>query len=987
MKRAITLIVCLIALSQTGGAEEKPLLAQQPALSATDIVFVFAGDLWMVPRAGGDARRLTTGIGVESGPSFSPDGKWIAFTGQYDGNTDVFVMGSEGGVPKRLTWHPAPDVALGWTRDGKSVLFSSSRNDYSRIRELFFASLDGGLEEKLPLPMGHEGSLSPDGQRIAYVPLPRAFGVWKRYRGGQTTPIWIATLSNSRIERVPRENSNDFSPMWVDDTVYFLSDRNGTVSLFSYDTKTRKVTQAVANTSMDFKSASAGPGGIVIEQFGQIHVYDTTRGELTPVKIALSGDIAELRPKYVNVARRLTNAHISPTGARALFEARGEILTVPAEKGDPRNLTETTGVMERDPVWSPDGKWIAYFSDQSGEYELHVRDSMGIEPAKTVRLEDKPTFYMVPRWSPDSSKIAYLDAHLNTWYVDVEQKKPVRVDKERYLGPIADRAPVWSPDSKWLAYSKRLDNYLGAIFLYSLADAKTTQLTDGLSDAKMPVFDKDGKYLYFTASTDSGPSLEADIASGARNVSRSVYLVVLSKSEASPFAPESDEEKGVEARPEGPGSPKPPGDVEGGATPDAARPETEKPETRKPEARVADVKIDWDKISQRILSMPLPARRYVQLQAGKAGTLFAVEAPGPGAGPPAPGATPPGNTVHRYDLKQRRADVVTSGVRFFEISANGEKMLTARAERWSIQTLRPMPPASATGGDAPSGPPPIAAGAAAGPGGPGGSSALATENIEVRSDPRAEWKQMYYDAWRIQREFFYDPNLHGLDLAAAIKRYEPYLESVMSRRDLSYVMSDMMGEISVGHLGVGGGDVPETRTIQTGLLGADYRIENGRYRFARIYDGENWNPGLRAPLTQPGVNVQEGEYLLAVNGRDLLATHNVHSFFEATAGKNVRLRVGSNPDGTGARDVIAVPVASEARLRNLAWIEGNRRKVDQLTNGRVAYVYMPDTSAGSPASRAISTRRSARRRQSSTSASTAAALWRPTSSSSSIGRC
>ena len=929
MKRAIAIVVCLIgvlALSPKAGTVDKPLLAQQPALSATQIVFVFAGDLWSVPRAGGDARRMTTGIGVEASPSFSSDGKWIAFTGQYDGNTDVFVIPAEGGVPKRLTFHPDPDQALGWSRDNRKVLFTSTRNSYSRLGELFLASLDGGLEEKLPLPMGREGSFSPDGERIAYVPLARAFTVWKRYRGGQTTPIWIATLSNSRIEKVPRENSNDFSPMWVDDKVYFLSDRNGPVALFSYDTKAKRVTRAAGNGGMDFKSASAGPGAIVIEQFGQIQLYDLKSGTLSPVKISLAGDLAELRPKFVNVGRRLTNAHISPTGARALFEARGEIVTVPAEKGDPRNLTETTGVIERDPAWSPDGKWIAYFSDESGEYELHVRDSLGVEPARKIRLEDNPTFYTTPRWSPDSKKIAYLDAHLAIWYVDIDAKKPVRVDKDRFLGPAGDRAPTWSPDSKWLTYAKRLENSLGAIFVYSLADARSTQLTDGLSDARHPVFDKDGKHLYFTASTDSGPSLGNDIQSGVRTTSHNVYVVVLSKSDPSPFAPESDEEKPAESpRPEG-------------AKPDAPRPDQAKPG----DTRVAEVKIDWDKINQRILSMPLPARRYVQLQTGRPGTLFAIEGVSQGT----PGAAA-GNTVHRYDLRQRRTDVVASGVRFFEISANGEKTLTARADRWSIQTLRPMAPAAGGppgGGDAPSsaGPPPGGggAGAAAGPG------TLNTENIEVRSDPRAEWKQMYYDAWRIQREFFYDPALHGLDLAAAIKKYEPYLESVMSRRDLSYVFADMMGEITVGHLGVGGGDLPEVRTVPTGLLGADYRIENGRYRFARIYDGENWNPGLRAPLTQPGVNVQEGEYLLAVNGRDLRAADNVYSFFEGTSGKNVRLKVGTNPDGTGAREVTVVPVPNEARLRNLAWIEDNRRKVDKLTNGRVAYVYMPDTAFG-----------------------------------------
>ena len=911
------LVLCASGLA----AQTTPILAQQPALSATQVVFVFAGDLWSVPRSGGDARRLTTGAGAESNPSFSPDGNWIAFTGQYDGNTDVFVMPAQGGVPRRLTWHPDPDIALGWTSDGKKVLFSSPRTSFSRFRELFVVDLNGGLEEKLPLPMGWEASFSPAGDRLAYVPLARAFSAWKRYRGGQATPIWIASLSNSRVENVPRESSNDYSPMWVGDKIYFLSDRAEPVTLFSYDIKTKKVSQAIQNTGMDFKSASAGPGAIVIEQFGQIQLYDLASGRLTPLKITIAGDIAELRPKYVNVARRLTNAHISPTGARALFEARGEILTVPAEKGDTRNVTSTPGVMERDPAWSPDGQWIAYFSDESGEYELHVRDSMGRSESRKIRLEQKPTFYFMPRWSPDSRKIAYLDAHLNTWYVDIDDRKPIKVDKDRYLFPQSQRVPVWSPDSKWIAYSKRLQNYLSTIFVYSIAEGKSRQLTDGLSDARYPVFDKEGKYLYFTASTDSGPSLEPDLRSSTRTPSRNVYVVVLSKNDPSPFAPESDEEK-----------------IGKPAEEKKVEPTGEEPPRREPPAaaaRVPEVRIDFDKISQRILAMPLPARAYVGLQVGRAGNLFALEAPRPG-----PGVT--GTTVHRHDLRQRRSDVVATGVRFFEVSANGEKILTAQADRWSIQTLRPMAPAS---GSAPAGPPaPAPAPAAAG----GGASSftLRTDDIEIRSDPRVEWKQMYHDAWRIQREFFYDPNLHGLDLAAAIRKYEPYLESVMSRRDLNYVFADMMGEITVGHLGVGGGDMPETRTIATGLLGCDYRIEQGRYRFSRIYDGENWNPDLRAPLTQPGVNVQEGEYLLAVNGREVRATDNVYGFFEATSGKSVMLRVGPNPDGSGAREVTVVPVPNEARLRNLAWIESNRRKVDEATNGRVAYVYMPDTAFG-----------------------------------------
>ena len=592
MRHVVGLTAALLAISLSSvSAQTAPILAQQPTLSATEVVFVFAGDLWSVPRTGGDARRLTTGSGVESNPSFSPDGNWIAFTGQYDGNIDVFVVPAQGGVPRRLTWHPDADTALGWTRDGKRVLFSSTRTSYSRFRELFLVGLDGGLEEKLPLPMGFEAAFSPDGDRLAYVPLSRAFSAWKRYRGGQTTPIWIATLSNSHIEKMPRDTSNDFCPMWVDDKVYFLSDRTEPVTLFSYDTKTKKVSQAVPNNGMDFKSASAGPGAIVIEQFGQIQLYDLASGRLTPVKISIAGDIAELRPKYVNVARRLTNAHISPTGARALFEARGEILTVPAEKGDTRNLTSTPGVMERDPAWSPDGQWIAYFSDESGEYELHVRDSMGRNEPRKIRLEEKPTFYLMPRWSPDSKKIAYLDAHLNTWYVDIDERKPVKVDKDRYLfPPPAARAR--------LVARQQVDRVLQAA--PELPERDLSVLARGgqepaahrrperraLSGVRQrrQVSLLHGQHRFRSVARGRHP--QRGPAPHAQHL-----LVVLSKNDPSPFAPESDEEKVVK-----PGR----GTREAGATPELTRAERRGRGARKAAgagatARVPEVRIDWDR--------------------------------------------------------------------------------------------------------------------------------------------------------------------------------------------------------------------------------------------------------------------------------------------------------------------------------------------------------------------------------------------------------
>ncbi len=906
----------LLALASAAFANNAPTLFQRPTLSRTHVVFVHAGDLWSVARDGGEARRLTTGPGVETNPVFSPDGTQVAFTGEYDGNVDVFVVAASGGVPKRLTWHPSGDFVLGWAPDGKRVLFASNRNSYVFVQELYTVALDGGFPEKLPLPMGYEGALSPDSSRIAYVPISRAFTFWKRYRGGRTTPVWIATLANSRIEKVPRDsNSNDYSPMWAGDRVFFLSDRNGPVTLFSYDPRAKRVRQEIANTGLDLKAASAGPDAIVYEQFGAIHLFDLKTSRTKPVPITLSGDMPEMRERFVSISTRLRSPHISPTGVRALFMARGEILTVPAEKGDARVISNTPGVMDREPTWSPDGRTIAWFSDESGEYELHLRSHDGTGETRKLKLGD-PGFYVSPRWSPDSTKIAYVDSHQTIWYIDVNDKKPVRVDKDLFWTPGMSLAPVWSPDSKWIGYARRLKNHLSAVFLFSLADGKATQLTDGMSDAHFPVFDAEGKYLYFAASTDSGPALQPDIQSIGRGVTRSLYLAVLSKTDPSPFAPESDEEKVAEAKPE----PKP-----GEKPPEGSKPEEKKATPPpKPAAPKVEVKVDFDNIGQRILAMPMPPRRYQGLQVGKAGVLLAIEFP--------QGA--PGATIHRHDLKARRSDVVLSGAGFFEIANNGEKYLYRQGDNWIIGTLRPLPPAGAPPAPPPSGPPP---------------PALRTSAIELRVDPRAEWRQMYKEVWRVQRDFFYDPGFHGLDLAAAEKKYAPWLDGLASRGDLNYLFAEMLGELTVGHLGAGGGDMPVVKRVPNGLLGADYSLENGRYRFARVYNGENWNPEARAPLTQPGVNVVAGEYLISVDGRDLRSTDNIYSLFEGTSGKQVKLRVGADPSGTGARDVVVTPVASEQRLRHLAWIEDNRRKVDQATGGRIAYVYMPDTANGGQA--------------------------------------
>jgi tricorn protease len=903
MRIWISCVVLCLSLSFVVADAKAPLLLQQPTLSETRIVFVFAGDLWSMPRAGGEAHRLTTGPGLESNPAFSPDGSMIAFTGEYDGNVDVFMVPAVGGIPKRLTWHPAADTVLGWTPDGKRVLFTSSRESFASFRELYTVDLNGGFPEKLPIPTGYEAAYSQDGLQLAYVPLGRAFSAWKHYRGGRATPVWLAKLSDSSIEKLPRTDSNDFNPMWVGTRIYFLSDRSGGVTLFSYDTRSKQVREELKNTGFDIKSASAGPGAIVYEQFGSLNLFDLKSGKSNPVAVTLSGDLAEVRDRMGNVSSRLRNAHLSPSAARAVFEARGEILTVPAEKGDPRNLTNTPGVMERDPAWSPDGKTIAYFSDESGEYALHLAPQTGTGEVTKIPLQ--PGFYRGTLWSPDSKKISFVDSHMQIWYVDVESRKVVQADKERYYNLGGDFVPTWSPDSKWLTYAKRLKNYMYAVHVYSLTDGKAYQVTDGMSDARYPIFDKDGKYLYFAASTDSGPSLQPDVGSYARPSTNNLYLVVLSKTEPSPFAPESDEEKPAEE-----------------SKPPAPKPDPTAP----PAGKTPEVRIDMDNIGQRILSISMPARRYVSLQTGKAGALFAVEAPSAVPGGPA------GFTVHRFDLKTRRADVALTGISYFEVARNGEKMLLQQGGNWFIRNVPPALPAGA--------------GPAAGPAGGGGGGQLQTANIELKISPAAEWKQMYHEAWRVERDFFYDPGFHGLDLKAAEKLYEPFLDGIGSRADLNYLFAEMLGNMVVGHLSVGGGEQPEVRRVATGLLGCDFKIENGHYRFARVFNGENWNPEMRAPLTQPGVNVVAGEYLLAVNGRNLGAGDNVYSFFEGTSGRQTRIRVGSDASGVGAREVTVVPTGSDSRLRNLAWIEDNRRKVDQMTNGRVAYIYLPDTSSG-----------------------------------------
>jgi tricorn protease len=890
----------LLAFVTSAKAQIKPhFLLRNPSISSTQIAFEYADDLWIVGRDGGEARRLTNGVGREFGPHFSPDGSQVAFTGEYDGNVDVYVVPVSGGVPRRVTYHPGPDIAVGWTSDGKRILFNSRRDTYADSGQLYTIAADGAFPEVLPLPTAEDGSYSPDGSHIAYMPLFQWQAAWKRYRGGQTQKIWLADLADSSVVEIPRENSNDFNPMWVGNKVYFLSDRNGPVSLFAYDISSRKVSELVKNDGLDFKSAAADGNAIIYEQFGSLFLVDTKSGKSHHVDVRISADLPEVRPRFEKMtAAKIENSAISPSGQRAVFEAHGEILTVPAEKGNIRNLTASPAIADRDPSWSPDGKSIAYFSDESGEYALHIRDQNGLGEVKKFDLGQPPSFFYSPVWSPDSKKIAFSDKRLNLWYIDLEKKKPVKIDTDLYDSPGYRFDPNWSPDSRWISYTKQLHNHLHAVFVYSVPDGKSTQITDGLSDTLSPAFDQSGKYLYFLASTNVALSAGwIDMSSIAHPVTSSVYVMVLRKDLPSPLSPESDDEKPAESK----------------ADKDKAK-DNEKKDAKE-EKTPPEVRIDFDNISQRILAVPLPERNYSQLVAGKEGIIYAVESPLVQVDP-----EPPKLTVNKFDFKTRKTDKILENATVFKLSANGQKMLFREGEQWIILDADKPPKA--------------------------GEGILKMADMEVYVEPRAEWKQMYREVWRIERDFFYDPHFHGLDLKTAAQFYSPYLEGVSSRSELNYLFEEMLGNMTVGHMFVGGGTEPEVPKIKVGLLGADYKIENGRYRFTKVYNGENWNPKLQAPLTQPGVNVVTGEYLLAVRGRELHATDNIYSFFQETAGKQIVLKVGPNPDGSGSREVTVVPIENEQGLRHLAWIEGNRRKVDQLSNGTLAYVHLPDTALG-----------------------------------------
>lgn len=893
----VAMISVVVILSAFAKAQDTRLL-RSPDVSGKSVVFTYAGDIWIVGRDGGEARRLTATVAVESEPHFSPDGLSVAYTGNCTGNNEVYVISADGGEPDRITWHPGNDRDLGWTRDGKTLLIASDRISAPvRIPQLFTVSEKGGMPESLPVRAATRASYSSDGTTLAYEST-RSQAEWKGYRGGQALPIRIVSFPDLKQIDVPGPVSVNTCPSFLNNTLYFLSDRDGIFNIYSFSPETGVVTALTHYTDSDIKSLSAGGGVLVYEKDGRIHLLNPSGAEDKVLNITIHGDFPWAMKQWKDVSGDIASASLSPGGTRALFEARGEIFTVPAEKGNVRNLTNSSGAADRTPAWSPDGQKIAWFSDASGEYRLYISDQEGLTPPVIINIPD-PTFFYNLCWSPDSKSLAFTNAERDLLILNVEKGSIVKVDSDLMAQPDRSMVPVWSPDSRWIAYAKQLPNKYRGIIIYSLAENKARQITDGLSDCTSPAWDKDGKYIYFLASTDMALNTGwLDLSSQDRPQRRSVYFTVLTKDASSPLLPESDEEKAA---------PKP-------ATEPAAKPTAkEKASGKKPAADSTAIKIDFEGITGRILSLPLPARNYVDLQAGAKGVVFVSETDLPFYPDHPDGLT---LTVHKWDMKSRKCTTFLSGAGFFSVSFNGSKAIYNQGPAWFI--------VSADGEPKP------------------GEGKIDTE-LKTNLDPVAEWKQIYLEAWRLQRDFFYVPNYHGADWKAVYDKYIVLLPYVRHRDDLNYLIDMMGGELAVGHHFVRGGDMGEINHVSIGMLGADFTIENNTYRIKRILTGENWNPDLKTPLLEPGVNIREGDYLIAVNGKALVPPETPESALEGKAGVQVTLTVNSIPSATGARNVTVVPAAGEASLRMRTWTEDNRKEVERLSGGKLAYLWLPNT--------------------------------------------
>lgn len=893
-KRTFILILFSLAFFKTTYAQVDARLLRFPDVSKTQITFVYGGDIWVMPIDGGTASRLSTPAGEETFPRFSPDGSEIAFSGNYEGNTDIYVIPSDGGTPKRLTHHPLADRMLNWYPDGKYILYASSmQSGRQRFNQLYKESVNGGLPEKLPVPYGEFGAISPDGEWLAYVPKSRDFRHWKGYRGGWAPDIWLFNLKTYESKNITHSAANETQPMWHGRTLYFLSDRgpDERYNIWAYSMDTGKMRQVTHFDKYDIHFPAIGPNDMVFEAGGELYLMDLATEKVHPVNVRVVTDNSTLIPHTVKVSDYIQNADISPKGERAVIEARGDIFTLPKEHGIIRDITRTSGYAERFPAWSPDGRQIAYWSDRSGEYELTLRNQDG--SGKEQQLTKLgPGFRYHIYWSPDGKKLAFIDQNMDIQIYDMDQHKVIHVDNGlwMYEQDLDHFRPSWSPDSRWLAYARGIGNRHDAIFIYDTKDKKTRQVTSGFYDDTNPVFGTGGKYLYYV----SGRSLHPDYS----DIDETWIYTNTQKLVS------------VSLRPDVPSLLAARNDTVSTDTTKSKTPKTGK-EKKKNTSKAVD--ITFDGFEQRAVVLPPAAGHFSHLEAAPGKIIFKRN--------PRTGSDSHDRKLQYYDLKERKAETILGNIDGYQLSADHEHILA-----WKDHTFAIIQVAADQHLDKP----------------------LATADMEMTIDPRAEWHQIFNDVWRMERDYFYDKDMHGVNWNAMRKKYEPLINNAVTRWDVNFILGELIGEINSSHTYDFGGDTQKAKHRGVGLLGVNWELENGAFRIAKIIHGAPWDIEVRSPFDQPDINVKAGDYVLAVDGKPMDTSKDPWASLQGLENKTVVLTVNDKPMMRGAREVTikTLNYHQDTRLRHLAWIEAKRELVERKTDGKIGYIYVPDTGTG-----------------------------------------
>lgn len=906
MRFAYTIAALLFVLSPASSPAQQTLLLEQPAVSAEHLAFVYAGDIWLAARDGSNPRRLTSDPAEENHPVFSPDGKRIAFAAEYEGNADVHVIRVAGGQPQRLTWHPEDDIPTDWSADGKQVNFVSGREtDHGRSEQLFQVVLTGGAPRKLMEARVYRGVFNQAGDRLAYIPFASGYNGlfggtagWKGYRGGTTPAIMIMDTGSNTVVKVPGADATNFNPLWLGDQLYFLSDRdNKQFSVFHYDPASGAIRKVSSEAIWDIRAASGFGSTLVYSAGGRLKSLDTQSGTTQEIEISIKPDLEQLRTSWRDASKTIQAADISPTGKRVIITARGDVFTVPTDEGSTRNLSRSSTVREYSGSWSPAGDRVAWIEDGLRGQSLVIANQSGSGSRQSFALG--PHFYEILAFvGGNSDRIVFADNHLSLHTIELSRGKitTIATGARREALDIAV-----SPDGAWLAYTQELPNHNRDLMLYNFASARHYPVSDSMADAAAPAFSRDGNYLFFAASTNSGPlQVGLNMTSQERPYRAGLYAAVLAADGRSPLLPGTGDESAD--------------DEEKDAKDKAGKGDESKGDDAE---KITPTRIDTAGLPGRIVALQLAERNYDNLAVADDGKLYFVQRVQQGGSNEPPGSDEQSaNELLRFDFEEREVESLLDGVNEFHLSANGKHLLLAKVDGSLAvaeigDELKP--------------------------------EALALDGLQVRVNPREEWALIFDEVWRMEKEFFYDPAMHGLDWQAVYDRYRPLVEHLGRREDLNALMVEMIAEMQVGHNRVGGGDVYRGNGTSTGLLGANLEIHNGHYRIARIYTGENWNPFLRGPLATPGNRAEEGEYILAIDGRSIVAEDNIYEFLQGTDGKQVALRVGPRADGREARDIVVEPISRERELRLWHWVEHNRAAVDKASDGRIGYVYLPNT--------------------------------------------